>query len=106
MSESAVAERDNATIQLGGISELVLSDIVSQLEGESDINQDTLISLQKSYPNLRFTLCFEQEMGSSDAYVEADSFDVHLVSHSLSGCSSLTQDLAQSSGLVIALHDE
>ncbi len=33
-------------------------------------------------------------------------FDVHLVSHSTSGCSTLTQELALSSGLVIALHDE
>lgn len=106
MSESAVAERENATLQLGGLTEDVLSEIVSKLDAESDINQDTLAGLKESYPGLRFTLCYEQEMGSHDAYIEASSFDIHLVSHSLSGCSSLTGNLAQSSGLVIALHDE
>jgi hypothetical protein len=105
MSNSATAERATG-FELASLSESVLSTIVSQLDNEPDISQDTLSRLQTSYPDLRFTLCFEEEMGSHDAYVEANGFDVHLVSHSTSGCSSLTQDLAQSSGLVIALHDE
>lgn len=105
MSNSATAELATG-LELASVSESMLSDIVSQLDNESDINQDTLSRLQVSYPDLRFTLCFEEEMGSHDAYVEANGFDVHLVSHSTSGCSSLTQELAQSSGLVIALHDE
>lgn len=104
MSNSAIAERATG-FELASLTESVLSDIVSQLDNEPDISQDSLSRLQVSYPNLRFTLCFEEEMGSHDAYVEANGFDVHLVSHSTSGCSSLTQDLAQSSGLVIALHD-
>lgn len=104
MNNSNAAERAIG-VELTRLSENMLSDIVSQLDNESDINQDTLSRLQVSYPDLRFTLCFEQEMGSHDAYVEASGFDVHLVSHSMSGCSSLTQELAQSSGLVIALHD-
>lgn len=105
MSNSATAERTTG-FELASLSESVLSDIVSQLDNESDINQHTLSRLQVSYPQLRFTLCFEEEMGSHDAYVEASGFDVHLVSHSTSGCSTLTQELALSSGLVIALHDE
>ena len=104
MSNSATAER-TTSFELASLSESVLSNIVSQLDNESDISQDTLSRLQVSYPDLRFTLCFEEEMGSHDAYVEANGFDVHLVSHSTSGCSYLTQELAQSSGLVIALHD-
>ena len=104
MNNSNAAERATG-VELTRLSENMLSDIVSQLDNESDINQGTLSRLQVSYPDLRFTLCFEQEMGSHDAYVEASGFDVHLVSHSMSGCSSLTQELAQSSGLVIALHD-
>ncbi len=106
MSESAIAECENVTLQLGGLSEAVLSEIVSQLESKSEINQDSFTELQQCHPNLRFTLCYEQEMGANDAYIEANGFDVHLVSHSLSGCSSLTDNLAQSTGLVIALHDE
>ncbi|WP_321462538.1 hypothetical protein [uncultured Vibrio sp.] len=105
MSNSVTAERATG-FELASLTEGLLSDIVSQLANESDISQDTLSRLQVNYPDLRFTLCFEEEMGSHDAYVEASGFDVHLVSHSSSGCSSLTQDLAQSSGLVIALHDE
>nr|WP_319533923.1 hypothetical protein [uncultured Vibrio sp.] len=105
MSNSATAERTTG-FELASLSESVLSDIVSQLDNESDINQHTLSRLQVNYPQLRFTLCFEEEMGSHDAYVEASGFDVHLVSHSTSGCSTLTQELALSSGLVIALHDE
>jgi hypothetical protein len=105
MNNSAGTERATGT-ELASLSESMLSDIVSQLDNESDIDQNTLSRLQVSYPDLRFTLCFEEEMGSHDAYVEASGFDIHLVSHSTSGCSSLTQELAQSSGLVIALHDE
>ncbi len=106
MSKSAIAECESATLQLGSLSDDLLSAIVATLNSESDINSDTLASLQESYPSLRFTLCYEQEMGSNDAYIEAESFDLHLVSHSTTGCSSLTCDLAASSGLVIALRDE
>jgi len=106
MSESTVAERQNANLPLDGLSAGVLSEIVSLLESDSQISPDSLAQLKKYYPNLRFTLCYEQEMGANDAYIEANGFDVHLVSHSLSGCSSLTDNLAQSTGLVIALHDE
>ena len=103
---SDVAIEASEPMQLAHLSPMVLSDIVAKLEALSDINQHTLDSLKLSYPELRFTLCFEQEMGTREAYLEANHFDLHLVSHSLSGCSSLTFDLAACSGLVIALRDE
>ncbi len=106
MSEVTIESLASSSMHLTHLSSSVLSDIVAKLETQSDINQHTLDSLKQSYPELRFTLCFEQEMGANDAYIEANGFDVHLVSHSLSGCSALTFDLAACSGLVIALRDE
>lgn len=103
---SDVAIEASASMQIVQLTPMVLSDIVAKLEAQSDINQHTLDSLKLSYPELRFTLCFEQEMGTREAYLEANHFDLHLVSYSLSGCSSLTFDLAACSGLVIALRDE
>ncbi|MBE3666689.1 hypothetical protein BOO35_16590 [Vibrio navarrensis] len=101
----ATTTKCDIDFERGHLSERVLSDIVAQLGNESEISQDTLSRLQVRYPELRFTLCFDEEMGSHEAYIEASGFDLHLVSHRLSGCSSLTQELTQASGVVIALHD-
>ncbi len=96
--------------QLSNIEQLVtqkvVDEIIAYLKVQPEINETVMAELRNDYPNLRFTLCFDTEMGARDAFAEYDGFDLYLVAHSQVGCSSLTDTLSSCTGFVIALHDE
>ncbi len=61
--------------------------------------------LSKLYPNVRITLCSEDEMGSREPYQSYEHYDLHLYARQASGCLTLTYFPEASSGLVVALHE-
>ncbi|MGX9417621.1 hypothetical protein ACWU4D_09740 [Vibrio sp. WJH972] len=88
------------------VTHSTLKEITSSLDMVSSIDDITIANLRNDYPNLRFTFCYDSEMGSRDAYIECNGYDIHLVAHSTNGCSGLTERLESCTGVVIALHDE
>lgn len=95
-----------APLTLELVSPMLLKEITSRLDVQKVIDDTTIASLRSDYPNLRFSLCYDTEMGSRDAYTECDGYDIHLVAHSTTGCSGLTDQLNSATGLLIALHDD
>ena len=88
------------------LDETQLGDIGTKLDEVVNRQVDWLALIQQQYPQLRFTVCSEDDTGCHEPFHSYDQFDLHLVAHSLSGCSSLTQDVNHCTGLVIALHEE
>ncbi|WED24072.1 hypothetical protein L3Q72_22850 [Vibrio sp. JC009] len=95
---------DTATKPVTGDSEIRhISQVLEPLEV---IDEEVMTKMRSAYPHLRFTLCFEDELGVREPYSEHSSFDLHLVSAPRGSCSHLTFDVQQCTGLVIALHEE
>jgi hypothetical protein len=88
------------------VTRRLVTEIASTLETKKMIDDTVISELRCDYPNLRFTLCYDTEMGAREPYEEFKTFDLHLVAHSATGCSALTDALNHCSGFVIALHDD
>ncbi|SHO56815.1 hypothetical protein [Vibrio quintilis] len=93
-------------LQSAGVSPEIITQIGSWLESHSCQSEAGLKPLKAQYPELVFTLCSEDDMGFHEPWHSFSYFDLHLVAHNLSGCSSLTPSPEMCSGLVIALHEE
>lgn len=70
---------------------------------EQGVNEQTQLS--KLYPNVRITLCSEDEMGCREPYQSYEHYDLYLYAQQASGCLTLTYYPEASSGLVVALHE-
>jgi hypothetical protein len=103
---SDLLQPEELTLKIELVTVAILKEITATLDPLPLIDDTTIAGLRNDYPNLRFSLCYDTEMGFRDAYTECDGYDIHLVSHSTSGCSGLTDQLDNCTGLVIALHDE
>ena len=81
-----------------------VSNIIQRLESLA-VNEQVIADARKNYPQYRFVLCSEDDMYEQEPYQTCNHFDVHLIKAGM-GCSSLTRDIDDCAGLVIALHEE
>lgn len=77
-----------------------IEDFIATLT-EKGANDSTLIEMKGNWPQFRFILCSEDDMGAKEPYWENDEFQLHLIAASL-GCASLTRTPESSIGVVIA----
>jgi hypothetical protein len=103
---SDIVYSEASTLNIALVTVAILKEITSLLDSWDVIDDTSIASLRNDYPNLRFSFCYDTEMGSHDAFSEHHGYDIHLVSHSTTGCSGLTDSLDHCTGLVIAVHDE
>jgi hypothetical protein len=83
-----------------------LDKIASAAAVSGELSEDTLLALKKTWPDLRFTLCNDDDMPARlPAAVQREGFNLYLVSGS-EHCLSLTDDPLQAIGVVLASVDE
>lgn len=83
-----------------------LEKIASTATALGELNDDALAALRKDWPDLRFTLCNDDDMPARlPAALKRDKFNLYLVSGS-EHCLSLTDDPLQAIGVVLAGVDE
>jgi len=83
-----------------------LEKIASAAASLSDLNEDALAALKKSWPDLRFTFCNDDDMPARlPAALKRERFNLYLVNGS-EHCLSLTDDPLQAIGVVVACVDE
>lgn len=83
-----------------------LDKIASAAASLGELSEDTLLALKKSWPDLRFTLCNDDDMPARlPAAVQRERFNLYLVSGS-EHCLSLTDDPLQAIGVVLACVDK
>ena len=83
-----------------------LEKIASAAAALSELNEDALLTLRKGWPELRFTLCNDDDMPARlPAALKRDKFNLYLVSGG-EHCLSLTNDPSHAIGVVLAGVDE
>jgi hypothetical protein len=71
-----------------------------------ELNDATLDSLKQNWPDLRFTFCSDDDMPARlSPALRGEGFNVYLVGGG-EHCLSLTQDIEQAIGVVLAQVDE
>lgn len=71
-----------------------------------ELNEDALASLKQTWPDLRFTLCSDDDMPARmPATLQRERFNLYLVNGS-EHCLSLTDDPLQAIGVVLAQVDD
>ena len=83
-----------------------LEKIASAAAALGELNEDALLTLRKGWPELRFTLCNDDDMPARlPAALIRDKFNLYLVSGG-EHCLSLTNDPLRAIGVVLAGVDE
>ncbi len=83
-----------------------LSRIASAAAACGELNDDALLSLKQTWPDLRFTLCSNEDMPARlPPALQREGFNLYLINGS-EHCLSLTDDPAQAIGVVLAYVDE
>jgi len=73
---------------------------------QGELNDTTLVVLKKTWPDLRFTLCNDDDMPARlPPALKREKFNLYLVNGS-EHCLSLTDDPQQAIGVVLAEVDE
>lgn len=82
------------------IDEAMLTEVAALADGRiiDSLLQD---ELKKTYPDVRFTLCSEDDIHAGKPVVEKEGFDIYLVGTS-EHCLTLTNDFDLATGVVIA----
>lgn len=78
---------------------------INELQALKPCDAITINELQQRYPDIKLTLCWQDEVGEREPFAMLDSADVHLVASSPNQCSCLTFDITATTGLLIALQD-
>ncbi|KFZ37881.1 hypothetical protein HR45_08535 [Shewanella mangrovi] len=81
-----------------------ISAIGDRIAAHSVINEQVLIDMRSEFPTLKFTLCFEDDLGEREPYISYPSFDLHLMQLRPGSCAGLTFSPEECSGIVVALH--
>ena len=82
-----------------------LEQIANAAASLGELNDEALGSLKKDWPDLRFTLCNDDDMPARlPAALKRDKFNLYLVNGS-EHCLSLTDDPANAIGVVLASVD-
>lgn len=88
------------------LSAETLQQIASTAASGGALNDATLESLKKSWPDLRFTFCNDDDMPARlPPVLQGGRFNVYLVGGG-EHCLSLTQDMERAIGVVLAQVDE
>ena len=83
-----------------------LAQIASTAASLGELNETALASLKKTWPDLRFTLCSDDDMPARlPPVLQHDKFNVYLVGGG-EHCLSLTTDMERAIGVVLAQVDE
>ena len=83
-----------------------LQQIADTAASGGTLNDATLDSLKKSWPDLRFTFCNDDDMPARlPAALRGSGFNLYLVGGG-EHCLSLTQDMESAIGVVVAQVDE
>ena len=81
-----------------------IADIGGQIASHPVINEQVLIAMRSEFPSLKFTLCFEDDLGEREPYLSFPTFDLHLMQLNPGSCAGLTDSPESCSGVVVALH--
>ncbi|MBU0622573.1 MAG: hypothetical protein KJ795_12085 [Gammaproteobacteria bacterium] len=88
------------------LSASTLEQIASAAASIGALNDATLDSLKKNWPDLRFTFCNDDDMPARlSPALRGEGFNVYLVGGG-EHCLSLTQDIGQAIGVVLAQVEE
>jgi hypothetical protein len=83
-----------------------LEKIASAAAASGELSEDTLLVLKKTWPDIRFTICNDDDMPARlPAALRREKFNLYLVSGG-EHCLSLTDDPLQAIGVVLACVDE
>lgn len=83
-----------------------LDKIASAAAASGDLGEDTLLALKAAWPDLRFTLCNDDDMPARlPAAVQREGFNLYLVGGG-EHCLSLTDDPLRAIGVVLASVDK
>lgn len=82
------------------LTQQAIEDFIALLNAKG-ATDPTLSEMKALWPQFRFILCSEDDMGGKDPYWENDDYQLHLIAASL-GCASLTRAPESSVGVVIA----
>ncbi|MCH1926134.1 hypothetical protein L9G74_13680 [Shewanella sp. C32] len=81
-----------------------IASIGEQIASHPVINEQVLIAMRSEFPSLKFTLCFEDDLGEREPYLSYASFDLHLMQLRPDSCAGLTFSPEDCAGVVVALH--
>ena len=83
-----------------------LEQIADSAAALGELNDEALASMKKTWPDLRFTLCNDDDMPARlPPALKREKFNLYLVNGS-EHCLSLTDDPSQAIGVVLASVDE
>jgi hypothetical protein len=83
-----------------------LEQIASAASSLGELNDEAMVSLKKTWPDLRFTLCNDDDMPARmPSALQREKFNLYLVGGS-EHCLSLTTEAGQAIGVVLACVDE
>ncbi len=83
-----------------------LEQIASTAASMGELNDAAMVSLKKTWPDLRFTFCNDDDMPARmSSALRRESFKLYLVGGS-EHCLSLTTDAEQAIGVVVASVDK
>jgi hypothetical protein len=83
-----------------------LEQIADKAASFGDLDEDVLAVLRKSWPDLRFTCCNDDDMPARlPAALTREKFNLYLINGS-EHCLSLTDDASRAIGVVLASVDE
>ena len=84
------------------ITQQTLESIADTVAAMGEVNEVALASLKQRWPELRFTLCNDDDMPARmPPALQRDTFNLYLVG-SGEHCISLTTDIEQAIGVVLA----
>jgi len=67
----------------------------------SGLSESLIQDLRAAYPDMHFTYCMDDDIGSAEPYKETPEFNVYLVD-GRDHCMALTNDLSTATGIVLA----
>lgn len=83
---------------------MLQQEVIQEVTGKvklSGVNEATVQALRKSYPNIHFTYCQDDDVVAANPYREADGFNLYLI-NARDHCIVFTSDVESATGLVIA----
>jgi hypothetical protein len=88
------------------IAQETLEQIAASAASYTELNENAMVALKQSWPDLRFTFCNDDDMPARlPPALKREKFNLYLVGGS-EHCISLTDDPLQAIGVVLAQVDE
>jgi len=82
------------------IEQATIDAIVAHVES-GELDEQCITVLRSEFPGLHFTWCMDDDIGSEEAILEREGFNLYLV-NGQQHCLSLTTDPSIANGVVIA----